>query len=153
MGKREGREPLLLFETYGQENLRSEDYMSKKILVVDDEPDFMRIFLTKLKNNGYEGLSATNGKEAIKEAQLQKPDLIVMDIVMPDMHGTDAVRLLQADTRTANIPIIFISGEIVNLPENEETRQAIINGKSFTAIAKPFKAETLISEIKKLIKE
>jgi CheY-like chemotaxis protein len=126
--------------------------MSKKILVVDDEPDFVRIILAKLKSNGYEAISAINGKEAIKEAQLQKPDLIVMDIMMPDMEGTDAVRLLQADARTENIPIIFISGAIVNLPENQEMRQATINGKLFTAIAKPFKAEKLISEINKIMK-
>ena len=125
--------------------------MPKKILVVDDEPDIVRIILAKLKKNGYEVISAANGKEAIKEAQLHKPDLIVMDIVMPDMEGTDAVRLLQADVTTANIPIIFTSGAIVNLPENEQTRQATINGKLFTALAKPFKVETLISEIKKLI--
>jgi CheY-like chemotaxis protein len=123
--------------------------MTKKILVVDDEPDFVRIILAKLKSNGYEAISATNGKEAITEAQLQKPDLIVMDIVMPDMHGTDAVRLLQTDGRTENIPIIFISGAMVNLPENEDTRQATINGKPYMAIAKPFKAEKLISEINK----
>ena len=126
--------------------------MPKKILVVDDEPDFIRIVLAKLKSNGYEAISATNGKEAIKEAQLQKPDLIVMDIIMPDMDGTDAVRLLQADVKTENIPIIFISGAMVNVPENEETRQATINGKFYTAIAKPFKAEKLLSEINKLFK-
>jgi CheY-like chemotaxis protein len=126
--------------------------MSKKILVVDDEPDFVRIILAKLKSNGYEAASATNGREAIREAQLQSPDLIVMDVVMPDMHGTDAVRLLQADVKTANIPIIFISGAMVNLPENEDTRQATISGKNYTALAKPFNAEKLISEIKKLLK-
>jgi two-component system, OmpR family, alkaline phosphatase synthesis response regulator PhoP len=129
-----------------------ENYMSKKILVVDDEPDFVRIILAKLKSNGYEVISAINGGEAIKEAQLQKPDLIVMDITMPDMDGTDAVRLLQYDVRTENIPIIFISGSMVNLPENEDTRQATINGKLFTALAKPFKAEKLLSEINKLMK-
>ena len=126
--------------------------MSKKILVVDDEPDFVRIVLAKLKNNGYDAISAANGKEGIIITQLQNPDLIVMDIIMPDMEGTDVVRLLQADVKTENIPIIFISGAIVNLPENEETRQATINGKLFTAIAKPFKAEKLLSEIYKLIK-
>lgn len=126
--------------------------MSKKILVVDDEPDFVRIILAKLKNHGYEAISSINGKEAIQKAQLQQPDLIVMDIMMPDMEGTDAVRLLQADARTKDIPIIFISGAIVNLHEDEGTRQATINGKLFTAIAKPFKAERLISEIDKLVK-
>jgi CheY-like chemotaxis protein len=127
--------------------------MSKKILVVDDESDFLRIVLAKLKSIGYEAISASNGKKAIEEAQSQKPDLIVMDITMPDMDGTDAVRLLQADERTKNIPIIFISGAIVNLPEDQETRQATINGKLFTAIAKPFKVEKLISEINKVIQQ
>ncbi len=126
--------------------------MTKKILVVDDEPDFVRIILSKLKAQGYEAISAVNGKEAVKAAQEQKPDLIVMDIVMPDMEGTDAVRLLHADPGTANIPIIFISGAMVNLQENEETRQATINGKHFTAFAKPFKAERLISEIENIFR-
>ena len=127
--------------------------MTKKILVVDDEPDFVRIILAKLKAQGYEAISAVNGKDAVKIAQTQKPDLIVMDIAMPDMEGTDAVRLLHADPGTANIPIIFISGAMVNLLENEETRQATINGKHFTAIAKPFKAERLISEIENILRK
>lgn len=126
--------------------------MSKKILVVDDELDFVRIAIAKLNNSGYEAISAINGQEAIKKAQLQKPDLIVIDIMMPDMHGTDAVRQLQADVNTKDIPIIFISGAMVNLPENEDTRQATINGKLFTALAKPFNMEKLLAEINKVIK-
>jgi len=133
-------------------NLKEEVHMPKKILVVDDEPDFVRIVLAKLKSNGYEAISAVNGKEGIKVTRLQNPDLIVMDIILPDMDGMDTARLLQADVKTENIPIIFISGAIVNMPENAGTRQANFNGKILTAIAKPFKVEKLLFEINQLFK-
>lgn len=126
--------------------------MPKKILVVDDEPDFVRIVLAKLKNNGYVAISAANGKEGIIVTRVQNPDLIVMDIIMPDMDGADTVRLLQADVKTENIPVILISGAMVNMPENVGTRLATINGKSFTALAKPFKVEKLLFEINQLLK-
>ncbi len=123
----------------------------KKILVVDDEPDIIELTQKRLEANNYKVILASDGKWGLKKAQEEKPDLILMDVLMPEMQGGDAVRLLQADEATKHIPILFLSGGMVNLPPGEETRGVDIGGKFFTAVAKPFKLEKLLSEIKKLI--
>lgn len=81
--------------------------MAKKILVVDDEPDILKIIVFRLKKAGYETLTAVNGLEAIELAQKQKPDLIVMDIMMPKLDGIAAVLKLKSINETRSIPVIM----------------------------------------------
>ena len=81
--------------------------MTKKILVVDDEPDILKIIIFRLKKAGYETLTAVNGLEAIDLAQKQRPDLIVMDIMMPKLDGIAAVLKLKSIDETKSIPVIM----------------------------------------------
>ena len=122
-----------------------------KILVVDDDPDIIELAQNRLEANNYKVISASDGKDGIKKAQQEKPDLIVMDIMMPHMQGGDAVRLLKADQLTKHIPIIFLTALASNQPQGQEEKNINVDGKFFTAIAKPFKSEKLLFEIKKLI--
>ena len=83
---------------------------TKKILVIDDEAD-VRTFLTAvLKRNGYETVTAANGLEALEVAREHKPDLITLDLMMPNKSGTDFYRNLAKDEELAKIPVIVISG-------------------------------------------
>jgi CheY-like chemotaxis protein len=125
--------------------------MSKKILVVDDEPAIVKVLSTRLESNGYQVITAVDGKEGIKEAKLQKPDLIVMDIMMPNLTGGDAVRILKLDNITKDIPIIFLTAVTANMPQGAENTGVNVDGKFFTAIAKPFESKILLLEIKKLL--
>lgn len=123
----------------------------KKILVVDDEQDIVELVKNRLEANNYAVIFASDGKEGIKKAQQQKPDLIIMDVIMPHMPGGDAVRLLRADAATKHIPIIFLTAVTAHTPQEAEALSVNVDGKFFKAIAKPFKAEVLLKKVKELL--
>ncbi len=125
----------------------------KKILVVDDEPGVVKSVSASLKSNGYEVISAASGKEGIKKAREHQPDLIIMDILMPNLSGGDAVRFLKSDITTKHIPIIFLTAVTANIPKGAEDKGVNVDGQFFKAISKPFEPVSVLSEIKKLIGE
>ena len=84
--------------------------MSKTILLVDDYPDFTSLLAKHLRMEGYQTLVANNGQDAIKQAKSKRPDLIVLDIMMPDLGGTEVRVELLKDSATKDIPIIFLTG-------------------------------------------
>ncbi len=122
-----------------------------KILVVDDEPDFVEVISEMLTYKGYKVISATDGKEGIKEARQQIPDLIIIDFKMPNLSGSDAVRLLKSDVTTNHIPIIFLTGTTANMPKGAKDKGVNVDGQFFKAIDKVFEPEDLLFEIRKLI--
>ncbi len=84
--------------------------MSKRILIVDDEED-VRVFLNAvLRDAGYETVTATDGVEALEAVKLEPPDLITLDLQMPNQTGTDFYRKLSRDKGLNTIPIIVVSG-------------------------------------------
>jgi len=83
--------------------------MIKKILVVDDEPSIANLIKINLEYEGYEIEVALNGNDAIKKAKEFKPDLITLDVLMPEMNGFQVMEVLKNDPETKNIPVIFIS--------------------------------------------
>lgn len=81
--------------------------MSKRILVVEDRDDLRTILVAILKRFcGYETIEAANGAEAIKKAEFEKPDLILMDLDLPDISGIDAAKAVKDNPNTAHIPIV-----------------------------------------------
>ena len=123
----------------------------KEILVVDDDPDIVELLKNRLEANHYSVISASDGQEGIKKAQEYKPDLIIMDILMPQMQGGDAVRLLKADRATKDIPVIFLTVVSSTHPHEDEVKGINVQGEFFTALPKPLKPEELLFEIRKLI--
>jgi adenylate cyclase len=124
----------------------------KKILVVDDDPQIVDLVKIRLEANDYQVISSPDGEDGLSKVQQEKPDLVIMDIMMPKMTGGDAVRLMGADNTTKHIPIIFLTALTGKLPYEAEHRGSInVDGHQFTAIPKPFKSEKLLFEIKKLI--
>lgn len=85
------------------------DTMGKKILAVDDEPAITRLVAAALTGRGFEVITASDGPEALDKAHFEKPDLIVLDIMMPRMDGREVRRRLAADPVTASIPVVFLS--------------------------------------------
>ena len=79
------------------------------ILVVDDSPTEIHVFKTMLEKHGHEINTAQSGEEGIEKAKEIKPDLILMDVVMPGMNGFQATRKLTQDPRTSSIPVIMIT--------------------------------------------
>lgn len=122
----------------------------RTILVVDDEPEIVNLVKNRLDVCDYKVISATDGEECVRKARTEKPDLIILDVMMPKMSGGDALRVLKANDTTKNIPIIFLTGVINDKnPMGEEARGINVGGEYYPAVGKPFEAENLLLEIKK----
>jgi CheY-like chemotaxis protein len=80
-----------------------------KILIAEDETPIRRAMINKFSNEGFDVLEAKNGQEALDLALEKHPDIIVMDVIMPKMHGIEAVEKIRKDTWGKNIPILFVT--------------------------------------------
>jgi len=80
--------------------------LAAKILIVDDNRLILQALADHLESQGYETMVASNGKEALSLVQVEVPDLIIMDLVMPEMDGIEATRRLRQDPRFRNLPIV-----------------------------------------------
>ena len=109
-----------------------------KILAVDDEPSIVRLVAATLKAKGHEVITASDGQEALLKARMEKPDLIVLDIMMPILDGRETRKRLKADPKTADIPIIFASA-VGELSQQLDTME----GGEEDYITKPFKPSEL----------
>jgi len=117
----------------------------RTILVVDDSPT-ERFFLTDiLRKNGYEVLNANSGEEGVAKAKSDRPDLILMDVVMPGLNGFQATRMLSRDPDTQSIPVIMCTTKGQETDRIWGLRQGAVE-----YLVKPIVAEELISRIKAL---
>jgi len=125
----------------------------KKILIVDDDVDIIDLVENRLKRNNYEVIFANDGDNGVKKALQHKPDLIIMDVMMPQMHGGEAVQLLKSYEETRDIPILFFTAMNSYLPQSTELDQVNVAGQFYPAITKPFDPNKLLSSIKTLLGE
>lgn len=116
--------------------------MGKTLLVVDDNEDMRSVMAYQLMARGYTVIMAINGKDGIDKAIAEKPDLILLDILMPVMDGTEAAERLKEDPRTKNIPILFLT----SLVQGENVIRAEDAKDRFT-LPKSIELEKLIYEI------
>jgi twitching motility two-component system response regulator PilH len=84
--------------------------MRKKVLTVDDDPDIISFVVTVLEENDYIPLEANNGEEALAKIRQEKPDLVILDVLMPRQSGIKMYRELKTDDSLKNIPVIILSG-------------------------------------------
>jgi two-component system, OmpR family, alkaline phosphatase synthesis response regulator PhoP len=85
--------------------------MAKKILIVDDEKDIVQMLKYNIEKEGYAVLTALNGNRALEQARENKPDLILLDVMMPEMDGWEVCKQLMRDEKTARIPVIFLTAK------------------------------------------
>ena len=97
--------------------------MPKRILVVEDDADNRRIVVKTLSVEGYEIIEATDGIQALAHAQADQPDLILMDLALPNMDGWEAARRLKSDPRTRTIPIVALTA-VAMRGDEEQARAA-----------------------------
>ena len=116
--------------------------MAKKILIVDDDPDVILFLSTMLRDNGYDTLDARNGREGLERAQAEVPDLILLDLLMPEETGTAFYRKLHRQKEFENIPVIFVSG-LSGKPASVS--------KSIPVIDKPIEEKYILKEIQKIL--
>jgi DNA-binding response OmpR family regulator len=116
--------------------------MSKKILVVDDEDDILHFLELVLKEKGYDVATASGGHEALTKAQIERPHLILLDIMMPQMDGWEVLKLLRVDEGTADIPVAMLSART----EAKDRVQGLQEG-AIDYICKPFSLQDLLAKI------
>ena len=118
-----------------------------KILVVDDDPDIVEILRYNLSLAGYDVKSASNGKEAIKKAKIFIPEIILLDVMMPEMDGIEACRLIREIPSLKNSRIIFLSAR------NEDyTQLSAFDAGADDYISKPVKPKILLKKISSIFK-
>ncbi len=117
--------------------------MSKKVLVVDDSPSELTNMKTILGDAGCHVITAINGKEAIAKAKAEKPAVIFLDIVMPDMDGYEACRLLAAEPVTHDIPVVFVTSKG---QKADKVWGQMQGAKGY--VVKPYQADQLIDQLK-----
>ena len=120
----------------------------RTIMVVDDNPDIITIVKTILEGKGYQVLSASSGQELLNLLKDQKPDLIILDIMMPEMDGLEVLGRLKAVTETASIPVILLTAKV----QYEDVLGGYKLGADYY-ITKPFTSTQLVNGINLLLGE
>lgn len=123
----------------------------RTIMIVDDELEVLDILNKKLMGAGYNVVPMQTGKDALIEARHHPPDLILMDIVLPDIDGSEAVRQLQDIPVTADIPIIFLSGIIAG-DADQSLSEVTVAGRQYRALGKPFSFQELLAEVQSILR-
>ena len=118
----------------------------KKALVVDDNANSLMLEKDLLEVAGFEAFVAENASRGIAIARKEKPDIIIMDVRLPDMLGTEAARILRQDRETSNIPIVFVTASVM-AGGMEEIRNITNSG----FIGKPINTRTFAREISQFI--
>jgi DNA-binding response OmpR family regulator len=119
----------------------------KKILVIDDLPENVFILQDRLENEGYEVIVAYDGNSGIEKAHTHLPDLILLDVMMPDITGFEVCKILVNDEKTKHIPIILVTAKA----GSEDTKEGLEAG-AFDYIKKPFNRVELFARVKSALK-
>ncbi len=119
---------------------------SKKIMAVDDERHIVRLIQVNLERAGYQVVTAFDGPAALKKADSEKPDLIVLDVMMPKMDGFEVLKRLQANPETREIPIIMLTAKA----QDADVFRGWSSGVS-AYLTKPFNPLELITFVKRIL--
>lgn len=119
----------------------------KRILVIDDLPENVFMLKDRLEQEGYEVLTAYNGKSGIEKAQNELPDLILLDVMMPDINGFEVCKILVDDSRTSDIPIILVTAKT----DPEDIKEGLDAG-AYDYIKKPINKIELLARVKSELK-
>lgn len=119
----------------------------KKILFIEDEETLQRTFKEILKRANYEMFGSLDGEDGLKTALNEKPDLILLDLILPKMHGLEVLKELKSKPETKNIPVIILT----NLEGTEEIEKALELGATTYLVKTSYSLEEIIKKIRKII--
>ena len=118
-----------------------------RILIVDDEPDLVAVLRLGLQMEGFDVIEAADGEEGLRKAQQEKPDLVVLDLMLPRMDGYQVCRTLKFDARFKSLPIFILSAR----PGEKDKRLALDMGAD-VFIGKPYDLKDLVKRIRQRLK-
>jgi len=121
----------------------------KKILFIEDESALQKTFGEILKQEGYEMISALDGETGLRLAKSEKPNLILLDLILPKIHGFDVLKKLKGDKETKDIPVIVLT----NLEKIEDVDKALELGATTYLIKAQYSLEEVVEKIKKVLGE
>lgn len=121
----------------------------KKILFIDDESVLQKTFGDIIKEQGYDMVSALDGEIGFRLAKTEKPDLIMLDLVMPKQNGFETLKALKEDEDTQNIPVIVLT----NLEDMKNVEKAIELGATTYLVKANYKLEEVVDKIKEALNE
>lgn len=118
-----------------------------QILVIEDERDLVEVLTYNLTKEGYDVISANDGKEGLQRAQLNQPDLILLDLMLPGMDGLEVCRQIRADSRTQNCRVLMLTAR------SEDVDEIVgFNMGADDYVTKPFKVKPLVHRVKALLR-
>jgi two-component system alkaline phosphatase synthesis response regulator PhoP len=120
--------------------------MAKKILVVDDDPSIVKLLQSRLEDNGYDVIVASDGQATLDKIREAKPDLIILDIMLPKIDGYKVANTLRADEQYKDIPIVMLTGR----RQYDDIKMGMELG-AVSYIQKPFKPEVLLGIVQGLV--
>lgn len=124
----------------------------KKILLIDDDPDFVEAVKVIVENGGYDVKVAYDGEEGLEAVAAEKPDLIVLDVMMPVMNGHECCAKLKADPATAKIPVILLTAVADRVTTSTYTHRDMLESEAEDYMPKPVEPKELLNLIKNWLK-
>ncbi len=121
---------------------------NKKILIVEDEVMLLEMMKVRIEANGYDVIMAENGKDGSFKAMSEKPDMIIADILMPELDGIGMIKIIRSNSDLKDVPIIVVSA----LGRNEDVKKALAAGAN-DYITKPYSASDLLKKIEGFLKK
>ena len=119
----------------------------KKILIVDDEEDIQKLLKIRLEQEGFVVITAGDGDKGAKAAESELPDLILLDIMMPNVDGYSCLKEIRRIQKTKDTPVVMLSGK-----EEEKVRDLFAFQKISGYIEKPFELDNLVAKLKEILK-
>lgn len=124
---------------------------SKKILLLEDDKTTARLVSSFLEKKGYEVQESYEGRFAIEMALRDKPDLMIVDVLLPDMHGSEAVKKLKATNALHDLKVIFLTSLLAKSAPSGKEMRLTVAGKEYPALSKPFKQQVLAEVVERLM--
>jgi DNA-binding NarL/FixJ family response regulator len=121
---------------------------SKSLLLIDDDPNLILLVKDYLEFRGYQVITAENGREALEILESQTPDMIICDVMMPEMDGYAFVKQIRQDNRTSQIPVLFLSAK-----GHSQDRVKGLNEGADVYMTKPFEPEELVAQVESSLRQ
>jgi len=122
-----------------------------RILIVDDDPDLVEAVTMILESKDYEVIAAYGGIEGLEKAKTEEPDLIVLDVMMPDKDGYAVCKELKADPKYGKIPILLLTAVVSKIPTTRYTQQMGLETEADDYVDKPVEPAELVRRIEVLL--
>jgi CheY-like chemotaxis protein len=119
----------------------------KKILAVDDDPDDLKMIAMILEPEGYEVITAANGNEALEKVESERPDLILLDVMMPELDGFAACAKLKSSPQSEGIPVILLTGVAQYITKSKYPLDGVLRASADEYLEKPLDPEELLKAI------